>query len=296
MNWTILFLFSLPYFCDIVSTSLTFFQNNKTEVLLIYQKLLLKRKEYLEQEILNLQEKISLLPPGTLVCTKNGKRFKWYHSLNHSYTYLPKSQEILAENLALKNYCQLQLKHLTAERDAINAYLSKSSDFSPGLSFFEHHPEHQRLLSKALQSSFSTLSKELAIWASASYETNPSHPEQLSCTSISGHLLRSKSEVIIDTALCTNKIPFRYECILTLDSKTFFPDFTIRHPENGSFFYWEHFGMMDSPAYSQNAFSKLQIYACHGILPTVNLITTYETKEHPLSAQNVQELITHYFL
>lgn len=105
-------------------------------MLLIYQKLLLKRKEYLDQEILNLQEKVSLLPPGKLVCTKNGKRFKWYHSLNHSYTYLPKSQEILAENLALKDYCQLQLKYLTAERDAINAYLSKSSDFSPGLSFF----------------------------------------------------------------------------------------------------------------------------------------------------------------
>ena len=92
-------------------------------MLLIYYKLLLKRKEYLDQEILNLQEKISLLPPGKLVCTKNGKRFKWYHSLNHSYTYLPKSQEILAENLALKDYCQLQLKYLTAERDAINAYL-----------------------------------------------------------------------------------------------------------------------------------------------------------------------------
>lgn len=74
-------------------------------MLLIYYKLLLKRKEYLDQEILNLQEKLSLLPPGKLVCTKNGKRFKWYHSLNHSYTYLPKSQEILAENLALKDYC-----------------------------------------------------------------------------------------------------------------------------------------------------------------------------------------------
>ena len=123
MNRTILFLFSCSYFCNIVSSSLTFFQNNKTEVLLIYYKLLLKRKEYLDQEILNLQEKLSLLPPGKLVCTKNGKRFKWYHSLNHSYTYLPKSQEILAENLALKDYCQLQLKYLTAERDAINAYL-----------------------------------------------------------------------------------------------------------------------------------------------------------------------------
>lgn len=54
--------------------------------------------------------------------------------------------------------------------------------------------------------------------------------------------------------------------------------------------------MMDSTAYSQNAFNKLQIYACYGILPTINLITTYETKEHPLNAQTVQQLITHYFL
>ena len=54
--------------------------------------------------------------------------------------------------------------------------------------------------------------------------------------------------------------------------------------------------MMDSTAYSQNAFNKLQIYAFYGILPTINLITTYETKEHPLNAQTVQQLVTHYFL
>lgn len=274
-----------------------FLHKNELEVSLIYQQLLLKRKEFLEQEILNLQEKISLLPPGKLICSRNGKRFKWYHSLKHSCIYLPESQESLAENLALKQYYQLQLKDLTEEKNAINACLTKSSTCSPSaLSFFENHPEHQTLLSKALQSSLSILPQELSSWAGASYESNPSHPEQLSHTSISGHLLRSKSEVIIDTALCTNKIPFRYECILSLGSKTFFPDFTIRHPSTGEFFYWEHFGMMDSTAYSQNAFNKLQIYACYGILPTINLITTYETKEHPLNAQTVQQLITHYFL
>ena len=73
-----------------------FLHNNESEVSLIYQQLLLKRKEFLEQEILNLQEKISLLPPGKLICTRNGKRFKWYHSLKHSCIYLPKSQESLA--------------------------------------------------------------------------------------------------------------------------------------------------------------------------------------------------------
>ena len=122
------------------------------------------------------------------------------------------------------------------------------------------------------------------------------HPEQLSHLSISGHILRSKSEVIIDTALFSNRIPFRYECALSLGFKTFFPDFTIRHPKTKDFFYWEHFGMMDSPAYSQNAFNKLQLYNAHGIIPTINLITTYETKDQPLNSQYVQHLIEHYFL
>lgn len=54
--------------------------------------------------------------------------------------------------------------------------------------------------------------------------------------------------------------------------------------------------MMDSPAYSQNAFNKLQLYNAHGIIPTINLITTYETKDQPLNSQYVQHLIEHYFL
>lgn len=82
---------------------------------------------------------------------------------------------------------------------------------------------------------------------------NPVHPEHLKHPCLSGHLVRSKSELLIDQALFTHQIPFRYECALKLNDLTLYPDFTIRHPETGQFFYWEHFGMMDSPTYSQNA-------------------------------------------
>ena len=109
-------------------------------------------------------------------------------------------------------------------------------------------------------------------------------------------MVRSKSEVIIDMLLHTHKIPFRYEAPLHLDTITIYPDFTIRHPETGEFFYWEHFGLADQPEYRQNMLSKLDLYTSHGIIPNINLITTYETKNHPLSMEFVQKTVEYYFL
>ena len=76
---------------------------------------------------------------------------------------------------------------------------------------------------------------------------------------------------------------------------TLYPDFTIRHPKTGQFYYWEHFGLMDDDAYAQNCFFKLQTYQRHKIIPQVQLITTYETKQTPLDSSLVCLLIQHYF-
>ena len=112
----------------------------------------------------------------------------------------------------------------------------------------------------------------------------------------SGNYVRSKSESMIDMVLYIHKIPFRYECALTLGETTLFPDFTIRHPQTGEVFYWEHFGLMDNAEYSKNACSKLQLYTNHGIIPSIQLITTYETKEHPLTADVIEKIVEDYFL
>ena len=128
------------------------------------------------------------------------------------------------------------------------------------------------------------------------YEHNDSYPEQLIHKSLSGNLVRSKSEAIIDMYLYTNKIPFRYECALKLDDVILYPDFTIRHPKTGITYYWEHFGLMDNPSYAKSAFSKLQLYSSHGIIPSIQLITTFESKDSPLDTSLAEKLITHYFL
>ena len=173
-------------------------------------------------------------------------------------------------------------------------------------SYFKYHVETDESLlalfsddsgyNELLKNYYKPVSQELQEWMSAPYEQNPAFPEQLIHKGVSGNLLRSKSETIIDMFLYYNQIPYRYEAELILGHVSFHPDFTIRHPKTGEIFYWEHFGLMDDPSYYQKTFSKLQLYAYHGIIPSINLITTYETQTNTLSADMVEKIVKQYFL
>ena len=208
-------------------------------------------------------------------------------------TYIPKKKRLLAEKLALKKLLLLQAKEIEQEKTAIDFYLRHHhSNTNRAFHHLTEKPEYAELLS----SQFIPFNQELAEWANSPYERNTSHPEQLQHKTSSGLTVRSKSETLIELLLRMHRIPFRYECALKLDEFVLYPDFTIRHPSTGELFYWEHFGMMDDSSYQKNAFSKLRLYAAHGILPTIHLITTYETKEHPLNAEHIETLIKQHFL
>ena len=147
-----------------------------------------------------------------------------------------------------------------------------------------------------MSSKYSLESQELLQWAQAEYPTNPYFPEHLIYRSPSGTMVRSKSEALIATLLFTNKIPFRYECALQLDDTTIYPDFTILHPITRQVYYWEHCGMMDSPVYAMKATKKLHLYTSHGFIPSIQLITTYESQTSPLDTTLFNTLIQYYFL
>ena len=49
-------------------------------------------------------------------------------------------------------------------------------------------------------------------------------------------------------------------------------------------------------SYAGKTFSKLHTYSKYGIIPTINLITTYETGDNPLDLDAVQKNIEQYFL
>ena len=254
---------------------------------------ILEEYRLLQTQIKELQTHISKFPPGKLICCQGSSGVKWYHSDGHSRVYIPKSNRALAEQLATKKYLSLTLEHLQQEKTALEFYLrhhAKQEDKAEKL--LTDHPGYQELLSPY----FKPKSSVLAEWMHAPYDKNMQHPENLLHKTSSGIYVRSKSEAMIALFLHTNHIPFRYECALNLGGITIHPDFTIIHPETSKIFYWEHFGRMDDNVYIQNTYSKLQLYTTHGLVPSIHLITTYETREHPLSYEEIARTATTYFL
>ena len=256
-----------------------------------HEQLIIQCKK-ISQEIDLIHSQLASLPDGDFFCSRNGKNSKWYHTNGKIQTYIPKSNRHFAEQLALKKYLTLRLRELCQKKNALEYYLKHVSFPQKSDLLLENSAAYQDLL----RPFFTPLSQELQEWISTPYEHCPRHPEHLIHKTISGNLVRSKSEALIDMVLYTHKIPFRYECALQLGDITIYPDFTIRHPRTGIIYYWEHFGLMDDPVYCKSACSKLQLYITNGIIPTIQLITTYETANVPLSSSEIEKIVEHYFL
>ena len=194
--------------------------------------------------------------------------------------------------MARKKYLDLKLQSLSFERQTIRTCIDTLASHPSKIeTLFQESSPYCELFHTVLQ----PISTELNQWMNADFEYNIKYPEQRIHKSASGLMVRSKSEALIATLLSHNRIPFRYECALCLGETTLHPDFTLRHPKTGAFYYWEHFGLMDFPSYRKNVFSKLQLYTAHNIIPSIQLITTYETSEHPFDSAYAEQLIHYYF-
>jgi len=259
---------------------------------MIYESML-NRSQKLERQMKEIQMKLEDFPEGKLICAANGKGYKWYRNTEGKTVYLPKKEKALARQLAQKKYLTFLLRNMVQEKKAIDSYLARSDKdaFQKEQSFITS-PKYKELLDQM----FTPLSEELHDWATQPYEICEKYPERLIHKAYSGGLVRSKSEALIDMFLFKNRIPFRYECSLQLGDTFLFPDFTIRHPKTGEFYYWEHFGLMDNDGYSRNVCSKLQLYISNGIIPSIQLITTYETKDSPLNPELIEKIVEYYFL
>lgn len=258
---------------------------------MFYQKMLARSKE-LTSQILSIQKEIKKLPVGDLCCNRNGPYVKWYNRSCGKEEYIPKKQQAFAEQLAIRKYKLMQLKELQNEKEAISAYL-------------KCHNKHQEKASELLNENscyrplltthFDFCSEDADCWVRQPYEKNNAHPENLIHKTIAGYNVRSKSESLIVSTFYANHIPFRYECALCFGEITIFPDFTIMHPYTRKLYYWEHFGMMDDSDYIRKAYKKLQLYTENGIIPSVNLIMTFETLENPLDSEMLEKIVQFYF-
>lgn len=116
------------------------------------------------------------------------------------------------------------------------------------------------------------------------------NPEALKFYTKMGIIVRSKSEVIIATALYDNNIKFEYEKAIKISDVIYYPDFTVEK-KNGDIILWEHLGLIDNPDYRNKAYRKILKYNENGYYQGKNLILTYETVESPLDPMDVEHEI-----
>lgn len=253
------------------------------------------REEYgsILNQITKIEEKLNGMPEGKLLFSRSQNNTKWYVSDGHKKVYLPKRNRDIAEQLAAKKYLMSELEYLRKEKRALESYLRHSPEKSEyAEQLFEQDSDFSELLKPYLKAR----KAEHVAWMEAVYEKNMKYPENLIHKTSSGIFVRSKSEAMIELFLHTNQIPFRYESALMMNQVTLYPDFTIMHPKTGKIYYWEHFGRMDDMGYVRGVSSKIQLYASAGIVPSIHLITTYETKMNPLAYDEVVRVGSQYFL
>lgn len=247
----------------------------------------------LKKQMNLLQTQLNTLPPGKICIARNHKNTRYYQSDGHTSTYIPKRNMQLIQDFITKKYLNLKLEYLSNEHKILQSCLNhhqKNPDYSQETLL--HFPEYAEHLSPYIKEIL-TPSQE---WMTAPFDRNPNHQEHLRFTSISGNVLRSKSEYMIDSALFASNIPFRYECKLVLNHSTLYPDFTILHPVKKQLIYWEHFGMIDNAPYSDNVTHKIKNYLSNDIIPNVNLFLTYESKDSPLTYDQIEQIIQKHLL
>ena len=242
-------------------------------------------------------QKLKVLPSEELIAVKDRKHTKWYVKKQGETIYLSKKRHAYASKLAYKKYLEYRFEDITQEIDAINAYDRLCSGANRSEALFMDERYRDLLLpyfcngfdgGSILDDRFNDLHK-------VSNNINQYHPEQLIHPTLKGHKVRSKSEGEIANLLFVRNIQYQYEAELNLNGVIIYPDFMISHPKTGKIYYWEHFGIMDDTGYVENYKKKIGLYVDNGIIPTFNLITTYETKEQPLDINYIYDLADFYF-
>lgn len=271
--------------------------------------LIKKRLAELQNLLFTKKKSYEKAPQGRIRISQNGGHPEYYLVTERGSLrgkYLPHSQKTLTRQLAQKDYDARLIKLLQKEISALQNYMKQTSNGRAIPELYDSLcPARRSLITPAIL----TNEQYAAHWQDVSWTGRPFAPDAPYICTAHGERVRSKSEVIIADTLFRYNIPYRYEFPITLKrinsadirrdfgrSVTLYPDFLCLNTRTRTEFYWEHFGLMDSTEYSNNAAGKLRLYTENGILAGRNLIITMETQTEPPSIKALEKLIEEFLL
>ena len=253
-----------------------------------------ERLRYLNSLIESKRKALKSAPAGTLRISERKHKKQYYHRKkknDRGGVYIPQDQKDLIRRLAQKSYDEKVLREAEKESRLLQKMLLYYK--SPAVeTIFENLSEGRKELIQPIEKTPEEYVRE---WSEVSYKGKGFAEDAPELYTDRGERVRSKSELIIANILYKNGIPYRYECPLELKGYgTVYPDFTILNIEKRKEIILEHLGMMDDPAYAEQAVRKVQSYTASGFYLGENLILTAETRQQPLNIKLVQELINKY--
>jgi len=112
------------------------------------------------------------------------------------------------------------------------------------------------------------------------------YPEKLIHRTLTGEMVRSKSEVVVANVLTKLGIDYKYEESLEVAPHDFrLPDFTISY--KGKTWYWEHLGMLNLDYYRKEWEQKKAWYEKHKLIDLV--LTSQDGPDGSIDSQNIEK-------
>ena len=121
---------------------------------------------------------------------------------------------------------------------------------------------------------------------------SPPYAEHLIHRTLKGHMVRSKTELIIADKLFNAGIAYDYEKPLdgSIRKGRIFPDFSFADAA-GDLIIWEHFGRMDDPQYVRGHEWKMKWYSDNGFIEGENLFLSTETLDSGIDSSELERII-----
>ncbi len=255
---------------------------------------LTSEKQRIQEIIADAKKRQETAPEGGLRIRKHRNANQFYHRYSLAgqsrEIYIPVSEKETAAALIQKEYDSRILPAAEKQLAVIEHFLQ------------DYDPDKLRKVYASLSEARkkSVIPAELpdqeyaALWLAQPYEPKSFSNETAEHYTNKGERVRSKSEVMIANALAQAGVPYRYECPLQLTDELIYPDFTILRLSDRKEMLWEHFGMMDDPAYCLKALRKLRSFEKSGLCLGTDYIITMEASQLPINLAVIKDTIEHY--
>ena len=263
-----------------------------------------KREQQLKTLKQKLETSIQNAPSGNLKIIKCKEVEQYYMDSPEtrlSYPngkYLRKSDSELARKLAQRSYDERLLSQTEKQLKNLQYIIKKCE--KQEIAKVEELGKFYDIMGqsrKKLVNPRIVSDEEYAVqWLAKSYSGKDFAEGQTEIYTEKGERVRSKSEKIIADMLYHKKIPYRYECPVTIkELGTIYPDFTCLRLSDRKPILWEHFGRMTDPDYCQKAMKKIDSYTKNGFVQGRDIIYTFESEKYSLNTMSVELLVKEIF-